>query len=178
MAIALPPLPHQAQLDRLRGLSQVDLQPDWRFCSGDLPLEEALVAASWSKWAAVALSDRAHIAWEAGKQVLWLAQRFEVPAALRGYDVAGHQIRLDLTWWADRAEIFVNGQLVQEGDLFDCVTKFCLTKAARPGETFDLAMRLTSPGHDRGALVLSQIRFEAVGLPGRTLPEPGSSPMN
>ncbi len=166
-------LPHQDVLERLRSLSQVDLQSAWRINHGDLPLAEALEGEVQATWEAVALNDRAHIAWDAGKQVVWLGQRFVVPEQLQGYAVAGHQIRLDLTWWADSAQIFVNGELVQEGDLFDCVTKFRLSSDAKPGQIFELAIRLTSPGHDQGALVLTKLRFEAIGLPKQTCPEPG-----
>jgi len=166
-------LPYQDQLDALRRFSQVDLQPSWQLHLGDLSLEQALSPTAQSHWPTVELNDRAHVAWNAGKQVVWLGQQFTVPEHLYGYEVVGHQIRLDLTWWADDAEIFVNGERVQEGDLFDCVTKFRLSSGAKPGQRFDLAIRLMSPGHDRGALVLSQIRFEAIALPQQTCPEPG-----
>ncbi len=169
----LPTLPHQDVLERLRSLSQVDLQSQWRIHRGDLQLSQALNVEAQTTWEIVTLNDRAHIAWEAGKQVVWLGQRFVVPKQLQGYDLSAHQIRLDLTWWADSAQIFVNGELVQEGDLFDCVTKFRLSSDAKPGQIFDLAIRLTSPGHDQGALVLTKIRFEAIDLAKQTCPEPG-----
>ena len=160
-------------LDNLRRFSQVELQTNWKIHFGKQPVDQATQHQGWKQWQPATLNDRRHIAWDAGKQALWLGQQFVVPAALGGYDVSQHQIRLDLTWWADSAQIFVNGALVQEGDLFDCVTKFRLAEAAEPGQMFDIAIRLTSPGHDRGALVLSQIRFEAVDLPGQDCPEPG-----
>jgi len=54
--------------------------------------------------------------------VLWLAQRLIIPHDLQGYPL---QVipALALTWWAEAAQIFVNGVAVQEGDLFDCSTR-------------------------------------------------------
>ncbi|MGA7936110.1 MAG: alpha-mannosidase, partial [Kovacikia sp.] len=66
-----------------------------------------------------------------------------------------------LIWWAEGAQIFVNGQLVQEGDLFDCSTRLLLSHAVTPGEEFTIALRLVSPGHDDGALVRSLCLYEA-----------------
>jgi len=48
--------------------------------------------------------------------VLWLAQRLIIPHDLQGYPL-GVILRLALTWWAEAAQIFVNGVAVQEGDL-------------------------------------------------------------
>ncbi len=173
VATALPALACADLCQRLRAFSQVNLQAQWRVYRDDLPIAQAVQPDTWKTWEIPPLNDRQHIAWEAGKQVLWLGQVFTVPANLQGYTVLDHQIRLDLTWWADHAQIFVNGVLVQEGDLFDCVTKLRLADRAVPGEVWAIALRLTSPGHDRGALVLSQIRFEAIGLGDRDCPEPG-----
>ncbi|HEY9844880.1 MAG TPA: alpha-mannosidase, partial [Candidatus Caenarcaniphilales bacterium] len=64
-------------------------------------------------------------------------------------------------WWAEDAQIFVNHQLVQEGDLFDCAARILLSESAVSTEVITLRLRLTSPGHDAGALVRSQLIFEA-----------------
>ncbi|MFM1842777.1 MAG: Alpha-mannosidase, partial [Cyanobacteriota bacterium] len=69
-------------------------------------------------------------------------------------------LRLALTWWAKDAQIFVNGEFVQAGDLFDSKTRILLTDSAQISQMFDVALRLVSPGHDIGGLMQSQLRFE------------------
>jgi alpha-mannosidase len=86
--------------------------------------------------------------------VLWLAQRLVIPQNLQGYPLDGLSLRLALTWWAEAAQIFVNGVGVQEGDLFDCSTRV-LIRPVTPGEEITVALRLVSPDHDQGALVRS-----------------------
>ncbi len=69
-------------------------------------------------------------------------------------------LRLGLTWWAESAEIYVNGQLVQTGDLFDCSSRILLSPKVIVGETFIIGIKLVSPAHDRGALVRSWCVYE------------------
>ncbi len=92
---------------------------------------------------------------------MWLGQRFVVPQDLQGYPLAGLSLRLLLTWWAQSAQIFVNGQLVQEGDLFDSSARVLLSSSVVSGEEITVALRLVSPGHDIGALMRSQTVYEA-----------------
>ncbi|MBW4473297.1 MAG: alpha-mannosidase [Stenomitos rutilans HA7619-LM2] len=89
-------------------------------------------------------------------------------AAMTGYPLAGLTLRLAVTWWANKAALFVNGELVQEGDIFDCVTRILLSEAVTPGDTFAIAIRLVSPGHDDGALVRSVCHYES----STNIPEP------
>lgn len=151
-------------ITQLRQLTQQDIQTGWRFCAADLPLAEATDSQRWHDWQTVSLNDRAHVAWPAGRNVLWLGQQIVIPADLHGYPLTGLTLRLGLTWWAELAQIFVNGQLVQEGDLFDCSTRILLSESAQPGEAIAVALRLISPGHDNGALVRSACIYE-VGAP-------------
>lgn len=148
---------------RLRRLTQVSLQGQWHFCLEDLSVAEVMQAEQWDHWPIAPLNEKEHIAWPRGKQVLWLRQRLVIPEQLHGYPVTGLSLRLALTWWAESAEIFVNGACVQTGDLFDCVTRIGLSPAAQPGKAITLALRLVSPGHDEGALVQSKLIFEATG---------------
>ncbi len=92
---------------------------------------------------------------------MWLGQHLVVPHDLQGYPLAGLALRLALTWWAEDAQIFVNGQLVQEGDLFDSSTRVLLSEAVLPGEEIAVALRLVSPGHDIGALMGSSCVYES-----------------
>ncbi len=92
---------------------------------------------------------------------MWLSQHFVIPKDLQGYPLAGLALRLALTWWAQEAQIFVNGQLVQEGDLFDSSARVLLSQAVVPGEAIAVSLRLVSPVHDIGALMRSHAVYES-----------------
>ncbi|MBW4576190.1 MAG: alpha-mannosidase [Aphanothece sp. CMT-3BRIN-NPC111] len=147
-------------IDKLRQLTQVNVQTCWKYCAADLTIATA-TQSDLSNWQVVQLNAKGHIAWEAGRQVLWLGQKFVIPQHLQGYPLAGLVLRLALRWWAQEAQIFINGQLVQEGDLFDCSTRILLSPSVTPGEEITVTLRLVSPGHDMGALVHSQLVYEA-----------------
>ncbi|MGK7904255.1 MAG: alpha-mannosidase [Hormoscilla sp.] len=144
-----------AAIDKLRQLSQVSIISHWRSGDGDrdLPATE--------QWATVGLNEKNHIPWPGGSQVLWLAQDLTIPSHLQGYPLDGLTLRLALTWWAEAAEIFVNGKLVQCGDLFDSSVRVLLSRNVNPGDRLSVALRLVSPGHDEGALVRSVLLYEA-----------------
>jgi alpha-mannosidase len=156
-----------ACLARLRQLSQVDLQHQWRWDAADWAIAEAMehLITQPDRWSIAIPNQKGHIAWPAGQKVLWLQQIYTIPDHLNGYALSGLRLRLALTWWAEQAEIFVNGQQVQTGDLFDCVTRVPLRAAVQPGEAIALAIRLVSPIHDAGALVKSQLVFESGDFP-------------
>ncbi len=162
-----------AAIDALRQLTQRDRQPSWRCCLADLPVDQALQTERWSDWAIAPLNNREHIAWSKGRQTLWLGQQIKVPLDLAGYPLEGLTLRLALTWWAELAQIFVNGELVQEGDLFDCSTRILLSAGVKKGDRFDVAIRLISPGHDDGALVRSRCLYERPNGELEPCPEPG-----
>lgn len=157
----------QQTLDRLRSLTCLDLQSQWLCCSDDLPINQGVDPNIWSSWSPVEINTKGHVAWEKG-QVLWFGQRFTVPAQLQGYPLEGLCLRWSLMWWAEVAQVFVNGECVQEGDLFDCATRILLSPEVVPGMEFNLAVRLVSPGHDLGAMVRSLALFE-----GQTAVDPG-----
>ncbi|MBF2075413.1 MAG: alpha-mannosidase [Synechococcales cyanobacterium C42_A2020_086] len=144
---------------RLRLLNQLDIQSRWRGHLGELPVSQATQASTWSAWTALTPNARNHIAWEKGR-VLWLGQRITVPHNLQGYYLQGLTLRLGLIWWAELAQIFVNGRLVQEGDLFDATTRILLSRSVKIGDSFDITLRLRSPGHDNGALVRATCLYE------------------
>jgi len=117
--------------------------------------------SAWVNWSVRELNAKGHVAWSGGRRVLWLAQRLIVPQDLQGYPLEGLSLRLALTWWAEAAQIYVNDQLVQEGDLFDCSTRVLLSPAVTPGEEITVVLRLVSPAHDQGALVRSLCVYES-----------------
>ncbi|ODH00127.1 alpha-mannosidase [Nostoc sp. KVJ20] len=147
-------------IEQLRSFCQVNLQSTWLYQESDLIITD-VVAADLSHWQPVELNAKEHIAWTGGKKVLWLVQRLVVPQDLQGYSLAGLSLRLALVWWADSAEIYVNGELVLEGDLFDCSPRVLLSQGVTVGEEFTVALRLVSPGHCDGALVRSLLVYES-----------------
>jgi alpha-mannosidase len=166
------------QCDRLRQLTQCNVQTGWRFAqietefalieTDSLPTEE-----TWSQWQLVALNAREHVAWERGRKGMLLAQRFVAPEAIAVYPISGLRLLLGLTWWAEAAQVFVNGVLVQEGDLYDHSARVLLSENAQPGQQFDVLIGLISPGHDEGALVRSRCIYEFADQAVNPLPEPG-----
>jgi alpha-mannosidase len=147
-------------IEQLRSFCQVNLQSSWLYQESDLIITD-VVAADVSNWQPVQLNAKEHIAWTGGKKALWLVQRLVVPQDLQGYPLAGLSLRLALVWWADSAEIYVNGELVLEGDLFDCSPRVLISQGVKPGEEFIVALRLVSPGHCDGALVRSLLVYES-----------------
>ncbi|MEG3956433.1 alpha-mannosidase [Microcoleus sp. herbarium2] len=146
-----------ATVEKLRRLSQVEVQSGWRYCDSD----SAVSSVNICNWPVAELNGKGHIAWPSGKQVLYLGQQFVIPDNLHGYPVVGLRLLLGLTWWAEDAQIFVNGELVGQGDLFDCADRVLLSSSANPGDEFLVILRLVSPGHDSGALVRSICLYEA-----------------
>jgi alpha-mannosidase len=146
-----------ATVEKLRRLSQVEVQSGWRYCDSD----SAVSSVNICNWPVAELNGKGHIAWPSGKQVLYLGQQFVIPDNLHGYPVVGLRLLLGLTWWAEDAQIFVNGELAGQGDLFDSVDRVLLSSSANPGDEFLVILRLVSPGHDSGALVRSICLYEA-----------------
>jgi alpha-mannosidase len=151
-----------AATNKLRHCSQVNVQASWRYCAADLSIAEA-TQYDWLNCSVAQLNRKEHVAWSAGQKVLWLAQRLVIPQDLQGYPLDGLSLRLALTWWAEAAQIFVNGVGVQEGDLFDCSTRVLLSPSVTSGEEITVALRLVSPSHDDGALVRSLCIYESTG---------------
>ncbi len=156
---------NEIALQRLRQLSQHDIIADWRMCLG-----ASSVDADTSAWERASSNEKGQIAWEQGRQEIWLAQTVVMPIDLHGCPVTSLSCRLAFTWWAEIAQVFVDGQLVQEGDLFDHSPRVLLMSAVVPGTAVDVRLRMISPGHDIGALMRSRLIFESVEP---TYPEPG-----
>ncbi|MDH6076433.1 alpha-mannosidase [Chrysosporum ovalisporum FSS-45] len=149
-----------ATIDQLRSFCQVNIQSCWLYQESDCNIAD-LATSDLSAWHPVQLNTQEHIAWTGGKNTLWLVQKLVVPQNLHGYTLTGLSLRLVLLWWADLAEIYVNGELVLEGDLFDCSPRVLLSQGVTPGDEFVVALRLVSPGHDHGALVRSLLVYES-----------------
>jgi len=146
----------------LRRLTRYSIQSKWRFYLEDLPPDKV----DPDNWPQVSLNDKGYITWAKGGQVLWLAQKVIIPSELNHYSLAGCSLRIALTWWASWAQIYVNGDLLQEGDLFDCSVRLLVAKSVILSEQILLAIRLISPNHDDGALTHSECIYEKDGDPG------------
>lgn len=139
---------------KLRQLVTLDTHHSWR----DLGDNSAPV--DLDLYPTVALNDKGYIVFPPGKKVKWLGQKLLIPQALQGYPLQGLSLRLVLTWWADDAQIFINGELVQQGDLFDSSARVMITDDVQPGSEYLVTIRLVSPGHDIGALMRSHLVYE------------------
>ena len=145
------------RINRLRQLTQLDVQNGWRSHPNNL----SQIELDWPSQPVCKLNDKGHIAWSKGSEVLWFHQQFVLPESLKGYPLRGLTLRLALTWWAEVAEIYVNDQQVQEGDLFDHSARILLSPSVSLGEVIIVTIRLVSPGHDDGALVRSCLVYES-----------------
>ncbi|MGB3508073.1 MAG: alpha-mannosidase [Microcoleaceae cyanobacterium] len=155
MQFSIPEI--SAAIEKLRQLTQMDIQRQWRYCQGDIPIT---ALKNLDSWQLASINEKKHIAWAKGKQVLWLGQKLVIPPHLNGYFLAGLSLRLGLTWWAESAEVYVNGKLLQTGDLFDCSSRILLSRKVVVGDSFVVGIKLVSPAHDRGALVRSWCVYE------------------
>ncbi len=135
-------------------LATIDQQGQWRA----VPPHTMTVPTDTAPYPC---NTKGHLAWPKGGQALWLGQRMTVPATVGGYDVRGLTLRLCLTWWAEAATVYVNGQAVHQGDLFDHSVRLCLGEAVTPGQEWQVVVALVSPQHDEGALVRSQLVWES-----------------
>ena len=144
-------------INKLRQLTQLDVQNNWLATSEEIEVNHLHFEAL----ELIVPNQQGYLTWEAGRKVKWLVQKFLIPQHLKGYPLQGLFLRLSLAWWAEKAEIFVNGNLVQEGDLFDSSARILLTSSAQIGEDITVCLRLVSPGHDIGALMRSQLIYES-----------------
>jgi len=146
---------------RLRALSQISVQSGWCYLEAEVPSAKALDSQHWPTWIPGTVNARDHHPWIKGNVPRWFAQTIVVPEQLNGYPLEGLCLRLGLLWWAVQAEVYVNGELVQEGDLFDCAPRLLLSPSVRPGDRFEVALHFISPGHDDGALMKSVCYYES-----------------
>ncbi|BAW96168.1 alpha-mannosidase [[Synechococcus] sp. NIES-970] len=158
----------QTTIDRLRSFVTLPTQHAWRMYQEDRvtskQFKPEFTSFQAQKCQAIQPNEKDYLVFEKGLKLAWFHQEIVIPKYLCSYDISGLNARLNLTWWAEIAAIFVNGKLVCEGDLFDSSTRLLLTDKAQPGETFAVAIALVSPGHDIGALMKSELLFEAPDL--------------
>ena len=147
---------------KLRQLVQLDVQHNWRDITllNIISLSSSLAKIKLDSCKIAPVNEKGYLVFAKGKQTIWLAQKITV-SHLNEYPIAGLSLRLVLTWWADSARVFVDGKLVQEGDLFDSSARVLITKNARPGREYIVTICLVSPNHDIGALMRSHLLYES-----------------
>jgi alpha-mannosidase len=143
----------QAKVDALRSRSVADVMGCWRFEAG---LGDGQRAD---------LNEKRQIVWSKGRQSVELVQQVTLAdwadLDLTGAKASGEvTVRLGLTWWAQKAEVWVAGVLVQEGDLFDHTCRVVLPVVTTTNPV-EVRLKLVSPGHDIGALMRSRLIVEA-----------------
>jgi alpha-mannosidase len=141
-----------ALTDQLRHRVQRNTMDQWR-------IGDSLEAAKQGTIAP--LNEKGQITWPKGRQHRWLYQEIQLPEALVDYPLSGMTARLALTWWADAATVYVDGEPVQSGDLFDHSARVILQGHLVPGSLVAVALHLVSPFHDLGALMRSRLICEA-----------------
>ncbi|MCZ8163443.1 MAG: alpha-mannosidase, partial [Microcystis sp. LE19-196.1B] len=134
---------------KLSHLTRRDVQKNW-----------FIATAAGKPIQPVTLNEKQYIIWPAGRQIQYLTQKIIVPEHLAGYPLAGMELRLILTWWAEDVKIYVNNQLIQAGDLFDSSTRILLSNSVSTGQEILVTLRLVSPNHDIGGLMKSQLIYE------------------
>lgn len=150
-------------IDRLRACTQINILDNWQSCDTDIPASQIdrLYSFPWGK---PTINPKSYITWAKGSQVLWLRQKViipkSLPKSLDNYPLAGLSLRLALTWWAEAAQVFVDGQLVQEGDLFDAQARVLLQESVTEETAVEVMLRIVSPAHDQGALMRSTLVYE------------------
>ncbi|WP_375515648.1 alpha-mannosidase [uncultured Nostoc sp.] len=142
-------------------MSRLNVHTSWRCCNSDAPDASICLPTDFWHWPCAELNAKEQVTIPPGGQVLWLAQQFVIPQNLHGYPLTDLALRLALTWWAKDVKIFVNGSLVQEGDLFDASTRVLLIPSVKTGEEIVVALRLVSPDNDTGALMRSHLVYES-----------------
>jgi len=144
---------------RSAGPSPLDLQPLWR-CKGAEGLPVAALEHPWGARHRPDWHARGLIIWPRGGQWRVLRLALARPAAWSQLTPAAARARLVLRWWADAVELWVAGQRVHGGDLFDTACRWELPAHWWEGQALDLELRLRSPLHDDGALIQSRLELE------------------
>lgn len=139
--------------------SPLELQPLWRRSLVDGSTCAAL-HHPWADRHRPDWAERGLIVWPRGGQWCLLQLSLSCPESWRQLGPQGGCARLALRWWAEAAELWVQGEVVHQGDLFDTSCRWSLPDAWWHGGAWSLELRLRSPKHDDGALVLSQLVLE------------------
>ncbi|MGB2924304.1 MAG: alpha-mannosidase [Limnothrix sp.] len=148
-------------LAELHSLVRIETQNHWQFHLADDTEKTEHKDFELGRSQPAEPNENGYLVFPKAGQLAWFYQKFTIPHDIKKYELQGLHCRLNLTWWAGSAKVFVNGGLACEGDLFDSSTRLSLSPNVQPDETFEVAIALISPGHDIGALMKSQLIFES-----------------
>ncbi|NDF62544.1 MAG: alpha-mannosidase, partial [Synechococcaceae bacterium WBB_3_034] len=143
--------------------TRLDLRPHWRLDGPGGRADQGCGFALDDPWGARARPDwhqRGLVIWPRGGRWLHLQLQLECPSAWVAQHRGDRRVRLVLRWWADAVELWVDGALVHQGDLFDTACRWALPEAWWRGRPLLVQLRLRSPLHDDGALITSQLEQE------------------
>jgi alpha-mannosidase len=146
-------------INKFRSFTQWETQENWLYFPENLDIN-SLNNLDLTPWQKVQVNEKNYIVFSKGRKVQWLAQKFIIPEYFNGYLVENLTLRLSLIWWAENAKIYLNGDFIQEGDLFDSSTRIILTSTAQKDQEITVLIRLVSPNHDIGALMESKVIYE------------------
>ena len=154
-------------ITKLRQQVQLEVQHNWRDITllNMVNISKNLAQVNLDECPLAEINDKGYLVFSKGRQIKWLAQKIVIPTALQDYPILGLTLRLVLTWWAEDAQIFINGELVQQGDLFDSSARVVVIEDAQPESEYLVTICLTSPNHDIGALMRSHLLYEKSYLP-------------
>ncbi|OKH17492.1 alpha-mannosidase [[Limnothrix rosea] IAM M-220] len=150
--------------EQLHSLVAIPTQNHWLYYVSGNVSENNYEAFQLERSQPITGNENGYLVFPKGEQLAWFYQKFTVPHNIKNYELEELHCRLNLTWWAAEAKVFVNGELACEGDLFDSSTRLSLSSHVNIGETFEVAIALISPGHDIGALMKSELIFESDDL--------------
>ena len=145
-------------IETFQAQSRLELHPLWQAQKPDGNWD----LAEKDPWAARHRPDwhaRGLLSWPRGGRHLHLRLTLHCPPAWRQLP-PDRKARLLLRWWADAAELRVDGQCVHQGDLFDTACRWLLPRTWWQGRPLQLELLLRSPLHDDGALISSAVEQE------------------
>ena len=117
-------------ITKLRQQIQLEIQDNWRDVTSLNIEHNNLTKDALEQCQTAVVNEQGYLVFPQGRQIKWLAQNITIPQTRQGYPLSGLSLRLVLTWWAEDAQIFINGELVQQGDLFDSSARVLITDAA------------------------------------------------
>ncbi|MFZ9826104.1 MAG: alpha-mannosidase [Vulcanococcus sp.] len=146
-------------IETFRAQTRWDLLRLWRTQSSGA---ESVLAVEdpWGERHRPDWHQRGLLSWPRGGRWLHLTLQLSCPERWRQQQAGDRAARLALRWWADAAELWVDGELVHQGDLFDSGCRWRLPQSWWAGRLLSLELRLRSPLHDDGALITSALEQE------------------
>ena len=101
-----------------------------------------------------------YLVWPRGNCTQSLHLHLKAPPHWQQVTAGTVTARLVLRWWAERAELRLNGRLERQGDLFDAACRLPLPARWLAGSDLEVTLELQSPWHDEGALLHSHVVLE------------------